>query len=243
MTLPAYIPVRLIVLYMFIFAHLICGLLLGLGFCCLTHDRRAIPLCMVFSLIPDVIDKPLGIFIPALVYGRTVFHSLLIVLIAAIIVLVILQHRHLRFGIAVVGCIFVHQLLDAMWQLPVIWVYPLFGPFPLVTPPDYTGYYLWSEITTPSEWVFLMATMVMVNRVFSTGHGMPDRWYSLWKVTIVLLAAMGIILAGAALSGAYNTFFAPSYSGVTTCMAGILALAAAGVMLQWHRLKPCDNEN
>jgi hypothetical protein len=194
---------------------------------------------MVLSLISDVIDKPLGILIPALSYGRTIFHCLFIVLIVAIIAFVLLRNRYMMWGIAVASCIFIHQLLDTMWELPSMWVYPFFGPIPLVTPPDYTGYYLWLEITSPSEWIFLIAAMVMMTRIFSSGPDISDDRYFFWRGTIVLLTCMGILMVVASLSGAYNTFFAPSYSAVTTCLTGILALAGAAVMLQWHRLKPC----
>jgi len=227
-------------LEMFVFAHLVSGILLGLGFCYLTHDRRAIPLCIVSSLIPDLIDKPLGIIFPALVSGRTIFHSLFIVLIVAIIVLIISKNRYMLYGVAVACCIFIHQLLDAMWLNKNIWAYPLFGQFPLVTPPDYTGYYLWIEITTPSEWIFLLVTVVMLFKIFSERHGTPKDGSYLWSVTIVLLAGMGILMVAASLFGVGNIFFAPTYSQVTTFMTGILALAGAAVMWQWHRLKPCN---
>ena len=236
----AYIPVQPIFLQMFVFAHLVCGILIGLGFCYLTHDRWAIPLCIVSSLIPDLIDKPLGIIFPALCSGRTIFHTLFIILIVAIIVLIISKNRYMLYGVAVACCIFVHQLLDAMWLNTNIWAYPLFGQFPLVTPPDYTGYYLWIEITTPSEWIFLLVTVVMLFKIFSERHGTPKDGSYLWSVTIVLLAGMGILMVAASLFGVGNIFFAPTYSQVTTFMTGILALAGAAVMWQWHRLKPCN---
>ena len=188
-------------LEMFVFAHLVSGILLGLGFCFLTHDRRAIPLCIISSLIPDLIDKPLGIIFPELVSGRTIFHSLFIVLIVAIIVLIISKNRYMLYGVAVACCIFIHQLLDAMWLNKNIWAYPLFGQFPLVTPPDYTGYYLWIEITTPSEWIFLLVTVVMLFKIFSERHGTPKDGSYLWSVTIVLLAGMGILMVAASLFG------------------------------------------
>ncbi|MHB8164222.1 MAG: metal-dependent hydrolase [Methanoregula sp.] len=223
---------------MFLFAHLVSGLLLGLGFCCLTHDRRTIPLCIVASLIPDLIDKPLTLISPALCSGRTIFHALFIILILAIIALVMVRNRYLLYVIAVACCIFVHQLLDTMWLLPSTWAYPLFGPFPLVTPPDYAGVYLWIELTTPSEWIFLLVIVVIMFRLFSTGQDIPDNMHPFWTGTIVLLASMGILMTGAGIFGAYNTFFAPTYTAVTTGIAGILALAGAAVMVQWHRLTP-----
>ncbi len=222
---------------MFGFAHLVCGILLGLGFCYLTHERLAIPLCIVSSLIPDLIDKPLAIIFPALGSGRTIFHSLFIVLIVAIIVLIISKNRYMLYGVAVACCIFVHQLLDAMWLNTNIWAYPLFGQFPLVAPLDYTGYYLWLEITTPSEWIFLLVVVVMLLKIFSTGHGISKSGDYLWLVTNVLIGGMGILMFVASLLGQGNIFFAPTYSPVTTFMTGILALTVAIVMWQWPLFK------
>jgi hypothetical protein len=224
---------------MFVFAHLVCGILLGLGFCSLTHDRRAIPLCIISSLIPDIIDKPLALIFPALGSGRTYFHSLLIVLIAVIIVLILLRNRYMLYGVAVACCIFVHQVLDGMWLNPSVWAYPLFGQFPLAPPPDYLGYYLWREITTPSEWIFFLVTVVMLFKIYSTGQSVSKGGYYFWSVTMVLLVGMGILMVVASF-GAGTTFISPTYPLVTTCMNGILALAGAAVMWQWHRLNPCN---
>ncbi|MEI6842630.1 MAG: hypothetical protein WCK53_15280, partial [Methanomicrobiales archaeon] len=77
-------------------------------------------------------------------------------------------------------------------------------------------------------------------KIFSERHGTPKDGSYLWSVTIVLLAGMGILMVAASLFGVGNIFFAPTYSQVTTFMTGILALAGAAVMWQWHRLKPCN---
>ena len=227
---------------MFVFAHLVCGLLLGLIFCSIIHDRRAIPVCIVSSLLPDLVDKPFALLIPALSSGRTIFHSLLILLIVAIIALVILRNRYFLWGIAVASCIFVHQVLDAMWLLPVSWAFPLLGPFPLLATPDYTGYYLRLEITSLSEWVYLLVTVVLLIGIFSPGPGIHKRRHFLRVMTTALVAGMGIFMTVSGVLGAGNTFFAPSYSDLTTGMAGILALAAAAVMLQWHRIYPLKKD-
>lgn len=228
---------------MFVFAHLICGLLMGLVFCFLIHDRRAIPVCIVSSLLPDLVDKPLTLMFPALSSGRTISHSLLIVLIVAIIAFVILRNRYFLWGIAVASCIFLHQILDAMWLLPVTWAFPLFGPFPLLATPDYTGYYLWIEITTLSEWIYLLAMVVLLFRIFSTDQSVLNLRHFVWIITIALVAGMGILMTASGIFGTGNTIFAPTYSYLTTFMAGILALAAAVVMLQWNRLYAVKNRS
>jgi len=55
---------------MLIFAHVFAGALLGLGFWHLTIDRRAIPLCIAASILPDLIDKSLGLLFPLILGGK-----------------------------------------------------------------------------------------------------------------------------------------------------------------------------
>ena len=50
---------------MFIFAHIFLGALIGLGFWHLTDDRRALPLCIIGAVFPDLLDKSLALIIPA----------------------------------------------------------------------------------------------------------------------------------------------------------------------------------
>jgi len=54
---------------MLIFAHIFAGALLGLGFWHLTNDRRAIIVCIVASILPDLIDKSLGLLFPLVLGG------------------------------------------------------------------------------------------------------------------------------------------------------------------------------
>ena len=104
---------------MFIFAHIFAGALLGLGFWHLTNDRRAVPLCIAASILPDLIDKSLGLAFPLVLGGgRTVFHSLLVVGVVLILCsLIFVRSRFLLLGLGVAGAILLHQIFDEMWKL------------------------------------------------------------------------------------------------------------------------------
>ncbi len=90
------------------------------------------------SILPDLIDKPLGFLIyGAMGTGRIFAHSLLFLLLIATIA-AILQNRalaSLSFGVLA------HLALDSIWRTPEILLWPLLGGFP--TNPDLSvlGYF------------------------------------------------------------------------------------------------------
>ena len=152
---------------MFIFAHIFAGALLGLGFWHLTNDRRAVPVCIIASILPDLIDKSLGLLFPAVFGGgRTVFHSLMIVGVLLLGVLLFVRSRLVLLGVGVACALLLHQLFDEMWTLPANWYYPLFGPFQGQMIPEYIGTYFWLEITNPSEWMFMIATVAILAEAY-----------------------------------------------------------------------------
>ncbi len=91
-------------------------------------------LVMVGSLLPDIIDKPLGSYRLPLGNGRVYAHTLLFLL--AMITLGILSFRW-RKGLVVPTLAFgtlCHLLLDSMWAHPRTLFWPLLGPFEKVMP-------------------------------------------------------------------------------------------------------------
>lgn len=148
---------------MFIFAHIFAGALLGLVFWHLANDRRAIPVCIVASILPDLIDKSLGLLFPLVLGGgRTVFHSLMIVCILLFCLLLFIQSRFVLLGVSVAGALLLHQIFDEMWTESPNWFYPLLGPFQGQMIPEYIGTYFWLEITNPSEWMFMIGIVVIL---------------------------------------------------------------------------------
>jgi len=226
---------------MFIFAHVFCGALIGLAFWHLTNDRRALPLCILGAILPDLLDKSLAMIFPGILgSGRTIGHSLVFVAIIFLASILLWQYRHTLLGIAFACAIFSHQILDAMWTVPSAWFYPFLGPFPTFMIPDYVGHYFWLEISNPSEWVFGCASLVIMGAWYL---GMPEhrvpfmtarrKTYARFSVAI-LIGVMGVYLLFFGLAALPHAFFAPTYDPVTDIMAGIIALCGMTVLMKWQ---------
>ena len=222
---------------MFIFAHVFAGTLLGLVFWHLAKDRRAIPVCIAASVLPDVIDKTLGLLLPAVFEGgRTVFHSLGIVLILLFIMLLFVQSSFRYLGVGVACAILLHQVLDEMWHEPVNWFYPLLGPFQGYMIPDYIRNYFWFEITNPSEWMFMVGTVVILIKSYQWGALILDPFLSdrmkngVYMFIVAVFAGMGLFLVAMGLTSPAGTVITPFSNQSTNIMAGLLALCGAVIM-------------
>ena len=148
---------------MYFFAHLLTGILIGLGFFYLCNDRRLVAVCVAGSLFSDLIDKTLFFLIPGL-FGstRTIGHTLLLVAVFVIATLILWYRCRIIAGIAFAGTILIHQLLDLMCLQPVTWFFPLHGMFPLSPVSGVFLQFLWIELANPSEWVFAFASCIIV---------------------------------------------------------------------------------
>ena len=222
---------------MFIFAHVFAGALLGLAFWHLTKDRRAIPVCIAGSIIPDVIDKSLGLLFPSLLSsGRTVFHSLVLVLVIFLITVLFIRSDNRLMGVGFACAILLHQVFDEMWTLPANWFYPFLGPFQGSMIPDYILTFFWLEITDPAEWVFMvgsLAILVKSYRMTIVTHQsfLTDRMKSgAYMVVVVVLAATGLYLIAAGLTDPTGTFIIPQDTEINNLMTGMLALIGAVIM-------------
>jgi hypothetical protein len=222
---------------MLIFAHIFAGALLGLGFWHLTNDRRAVPVCIFASILPDLIDKPLGLLFPfVLGGGRTVFHSLMIVVVILLCTLILVRSSLRVLGIGVACAILLHQVFDEMWLLPANWFYPLLGPFQGTMIPEYFGTYFWIEITSPSEWIFLIGTVAILAGSYRllapVPHATPPATLKTGAYTLVvgLLLITGLYLVTAGLTSTTATFMTPSYFPIPTVMTGMLALCGAVIL-------------
>ena len=221
---------------MFIFAHVFAGALLGLVLWYLTNDRRAITVCIAASVLPDVIDKSLGILFPVVLgSGRTVFHSLVIVLIILVITLMYVRSSLVLLGVGIAGAILLHQVFDEMWLLPVNWYYPFFGPFQGYMIPEYIATYFWFEITNPSEWLFMIGTVViLVKSYHMTRISVPllseDVISIVYTLIGVAFGGIGLYLIIAGFTTPEGTMITPFYNQITNVMAGFLAFCGAVII-------------
>lgn len=216
---------------MFIFAHVFLGALIGLGFWHLSHDRRALPLCILGAILPDLLDKSLALLVPGLLgSGRTIGHTLIVCAIVAASALILWHYRRTLLGIAFICAILSHQILDAMWAVPSTWFFPFMGPFPVFIIPDYVGHYFWLEISDLSEWVFAIASVVIILMWYMN---LPEhRTRAVRIIPAILLGGMGIYLLVCGLAAHPSLFFAPTYNPITDVMAGVLALCGALVFMK-----------
>jgi hypothetical protein len=217
---------------MFIFTHIFAGAVFGLVLGWFHHDTRIFPLCVAASILPDVIDKPLGfIFLPDdLGPGRTFFHALLAVMLITAIAYLVWRFRRSILVFLVAGSVMLHQILDAMWHEPVIWFYPLLGPFQPYHSINYFGTFFWLEISSASEWVFFFATIVVFSLVYIDRIILPfPQWIAHRTMparyaVLLLLVFIGLYSLWSGSTGTLN-MMTPYNTPENNLIMGIVALA------------------
>ena len=106
---------------MLLFAHL------GLTLAAARPFKAALGYVLLGSILPDIIDKPLGELIfgtPAM--GRTVCHTLLFLMLLSAAAY---YSRDSRLS-SLAGGVAAHFLLDTIWSSPRTFLWPLLGAFP-----------------------------------------------------------------------------------------------------------------
>ena len=116
---------------MYFFFHAFTGAVLGLLIGDILHDRRWVLLCTFGAVLPDLIDKPLGLvfFEDSIGAGRIFGHTLLAALVLLVLGLIIWKWLKSPLVMGVAVGVISHQVLDLMWRMPKVWLYPLYGPF------------------------------------------------------------------------------------------------------------------
>ncbi|MGC9435591.1 MAG: metal-dependent hydrolase [Methanomicrobiales archaeon] len=148
---------------MLFFAHLFAGAVIGIICAIVFRDARLFVVASLAAIIPDLIDKPLGhvLLVQSIDNGRLIGHGLVLVVAAVVIGLVLWHRSRDPAGFVGAGALLSHQLLDSMWNEPVTWYYPLLGPYIPESHPEYFVRSLWMELTSPSEWAFLLIFVAM----------------------------------------------------------------------------------
>jgi len=113
-------------------------------------------LVLVGSLLPDIIDKPLGglVFKATLGNGRIYAHTLifLLLLFGAGIFFWVKEKR--PEVLALSGGSFAHHLLDGMWRFPGTYLWPFYGwNFPKGDPEGWFRQWVENLLTDP--WVYV----------------------------------------------------------------------------------------
>ena len=209
---------------MLFFCHLLIGILIGGIGWQIFHDRRIIPAAAFGAILPDLIDKPLGHIILAgtLDDGRIYFHGLVVLGIVLVAGLALWYLRHRPEGIALAAGIASHQLADQMWLIPVNWYYPFLGPYPHGSYSGYFGSMLITELTSPTEWLFGAAALLLAIWYFRGPPRIPARLLGLFSLVLVL-GGTSVFFSGIQGHGNYLMIYSDSISLI---IAGITAFAA-----------------
>lgn len=107
---------------MLLFAHV--GIALATARC---FSRMSLAFLALGSMLPDIIDKPLGLIVfgsPNM--GRTFAHTLLFLMLLSVLCW---HFQDIRLFSLTWG-VLTHLGLDFMWNSPEIFLWPLLGPFP-----------------------------------------------------------------------------------------------------------------
>ena len=159
---------------MLLFAHL--GLTLAAGRLMRWVDLAFLALG---SMLPDIIDKPLGILVFGTAeQGRTFGHTLLFLMVLTALAVYL---KNVRMASVSVG-ILAHLVLDSMWKSPAILFWPLLGNFPPVQDLGILDYFqtLLYGLRNPMVWVpEVLGLSYLIFFAFESRHAITARWHDL----------------------------------------------------------------
>ena len=211
--------------------HLLIGVTGGIFLLYLTKDCRAIIYCAIGSLLPDIIDKPLGhIILSSIGYGRIFFHSITVCALVALLgVIVMKKWRHPGLLFIAAG-MFSHQLADGMWNELQSWYWPFLGGFPHNNMPNYFGNMFSLEFSSPSELLLIVLAVIFFLCFFQARRTGNNRiFYKAAKLVGFFLLMVGLLI----LSGLATILFPGVlvYSGWLSILICALSFIFGGVAI------------
>ncbi len=92
-------------------------------------NRMDIRFLLIGSILPDIIDKPVGLYIFRETFssGRIFSHTILFLVLVTIVGLILRRNSGKTWGLALSIGTFLHLMLDQMWQAPKTLFWPIFG--------------------------------------------------------------------------------------------------------------------
>lgn len=119
-------------------------------------DRLDVRLLLIGSLLPDIIDKPVGVFFLRNVYssGRIFSHTLLFLLVLTVAGIIV-QSRYRKLWLLTFVCgVLTHLVFDSMWRYPVTLFWPLFGfSFPEAVLDNWFGTMFYELLHVPAVYI------------------------------------------------------------------------------------------
>ncbi|KLK88732.1 metal-dependent hydrolase [Methanoculleus sediminis] len=185
---------------MYLLAHAMVGLLIGVVLAAIVGDRRVLALAVLGAVLPDLIDKPLGHIVLAgtLDYGRIYFHGLTILFLVVIAGLILYYYRRRIDLFAVAAGMASHQFFDGMWRHPVEWFWPFLGPLQSHGyPEDYFWESVLRELAQPSEWLFFLLIAGLFACIYRRELAAALTWLINPSLRMALVAALGLAVLAA----------------------------------------------
>lgn len=222
---------------MYFFFHLLTGLVIGLLLADLLQDRRWILPCTLGSILPDLIDKPLGhlLLAQSLGYGRIYAHTLLFFVLLLAAGIVLWNYKRSVFFLGIATGVLSHQILDSLWMRPSTWFWPILGPFQGRLPEDYWLVLIQRELENPVEVgiaILLVAGAALYlfsrERIMKSDTGRALVKSALLLAAIALLIFPGIIL-GMALAD--TPLPVPGMTGTGDAVLGGMVLVLASFVI------------
>ena len=137
-----------------LFWHL--GMTCAIVFFALGARRIDYRVVLLGAIISDLVDKPIGriFFKDHFESGRLYGHTLLVATFLLLGIQLTLRGATARKWFILPICMLIHQVLDAMWNSPIAWFWPLFGTR---FPADPNDDYWWEVLTRPLDhpWVLV----------------------------------------------------------------------------------------
>lgn len=137
-------------------------------------DRLDIRFLLAGSILPDIIDKPIGIYFlgETLSSGRIFSHTLLFLTLVTVVGLMLKRYSGKSWVLALsLGTLF-HLILDQMWQMPKTLFWPLLGlAFERMDTSNWLGNIIVTLLTKPEVYVpEIIGMIILISFIWDLLH-------------------------------------------------------------------------
>ena len=115
-----------------------------------------IRILLIGSLLPDIIDKPIGVFFfrDTFSNGRIYAHTLLFLVILAAAGFYLYRRRHKTWLLVLAFGTFTHHIMDQIWTTPKTMLWPFLGfAFDRVNVEDWLSFWFWDMFVYPQVFI------------------------------------------------------------------------------------------
>lgn len=167
------------------------------------HDRRWVIPFIIGSILPDLIDKPIGYILlgESIGGGRIYTHGLVFFSLILIAGILLWKYRSHPAGLALAAGILLHQILDQMWLNPNVWYYTLAGPLKTRSVEGYAFALLKIDLSVWSEWalVALIGAGIIVYLLLHRKKALVSKHRKIFQGLLVAIVLIFATLSGIAI--------------------------------------------